>query len=72
MFLFIFETERETEDEQGRGRETGRHRIQSRLQAPSGQHRARIELDLMNHEIMCRAEVGHLTDWATQAPLKII
>ena len=30
---------RETEHEQGRGRERGRHRIQSRLQAPSSQHR---------------------------------
>jgi len=43
MFLFIFERERERERhnyEPGRGRETGRHRIQSRLRAPSCQHRA--------------------------------
>ena len=37
MFLLIFETEHE----QGWGRERGRHRIRSRLQAPSCQHRAR-------------------------------
>ena len=24
--------------------------------------------ELINHEIMTWAEVGHLTDWATQAP----
>ena len=33
--------ERETKREQGRVRERGRHRIQSKLQAPSCQHRAR-------------------------------
>ena len=39
--LFIFwEHERETECEQGRGRERWRHKIQSRLQALSCQHRA--------------------------------
>ena len=27
-------------------------------------------LELTNHEIMTWAEVGHLTDWATQVPLK--
>ena len=32
---------RETEHQQGRGRERGRHRIRSRLQAPSCQHRGR-------------------------------
>ena len=36
--LFIFETE--TEREQGRGREWARHRIQSRLQVLSCQHKA--------------------------------
>ena len=39
--LFIFERERETECEQVSGRERGRHRIRSRLVAPSCQHRAR-------------------------------
>ena len=39
--MFIFDRERETEHEWGRGRERGRHRIGSRLQALSCQHRAR-------------------------------
>ena len=40
MFLFIIERQRDTEHEQGRGREMERHRIGSRLQAPSCQHSA--------------------------------
>ena len=28
-------------------------------------------LELMDHEIVTWAEVGHLTDWATQAPLSV-
>ena len=39
MFLFIFERQ-SMRHEWGRGRERGRHRIQSRLQALSCQHRA--------------------------------
>ena len=39
-FILIFERQRETECEQRRGREKGRHRIRSRLQALSCQHRA--------------------------------
>ena len=38
--LFIIEKQRETEHEHGRGQELGRHRIWSRLQALSCQHRA--------------------------------
>ena len=38
MFIHFWETERE--HEWGRGRERGRHWIQSRLQAPSCHHRA--------------------------------
>ena len=40
MFIYLFLRERETGHEWGRGRERGRHRILSRLQAPSCQHRA--------------------------------
>ena len=40
LTFIVFLRERETEHELGRGRETGRHRIQSRLQALSCQHRA--------------------------------
>ena len=40
--LFVFERKRETEHEYGRAeRESGGHRIRSRLQALSYQHRAR-------------------------------
>ena len=41
VYLFLRETDRKTELEQGRGREWGRHRIRSRLQALSCQHRTR-------------------------------
>ena len=40
FFIFMFILERWTEHEWGRGRERGRHRIWSRLQVPSCQHRA--------------------------------
>ena len=62
--LFIFEREREREREREgererkhaqvgeRQRERGRHRIGSRLQALSCQHRADMGLELMNCEIM--------------------
>ena len=39
--VYLFLRQRETQHEQGRGRERGRHRIGSRLQAPSHQPRAR-------------------------------
>ena len=39
-YLFNFLRDRETECKLGRGRERGRHRIRSRLQALSCQHRA--------------------------------
>nr|XP_060508580.1 zinc finger protein with KRAB and SCAN domains 8-like [Panthera onca]XP_060508581.1 zinc finger protein with KRAB and SCAN domains 8-like [Panthera onca] len=41
LTFYLFLRQRETEHEQGRGRERGRHRIGSRLQAPSRQPRAR-------------------------------
>ena len=62
------ETETETEHEWGKGRERGRHRIQSRLQVLSCQHRDQWGLQPTNHEIRTWAEVGHLTNWATQVP----
>ena len=51
FLMFIFGRKRETECEWGRGRETERHRIWSRLQALSGQHRAQ-----------CRARTHKLRD----------
>ena len=53
MFIF-FLRETETEYEWVRGRERGRHRIRSRLQAPSCQHSTEPDarLELMSCEIM--------------------
>ena len=71
IVFILFLRQRETEHERGRGRKRGRHRIRSRLRAPSCQHRA-PELELTSPEIMTWAGVGHLTDWATQAPLRFL
>ena len=49
----------------------GRHRIWSRIQAPSAQSAAQGS-NPRNCEIMTWAEVGHSTDWATQAPQVVI
>ena len=52
----------------GWGKERGRHRSRSRLQALSCRHRARREVpahELWDHDL---AEVGRLTDCATPAP----
>ena len=75
FFLFFFNVylflgQRETEHERGRGRERGRHRIRNRLQALSHQPRARR--GARTHGLWDRdlAEVGRLTDCATQAPLE--
>ena len=62
-------TERERVHEQGRGRERGRHRIRSKIQALSREHRAWRGLELTDCKIMTWAKVGHSTNWATQAPL---
>ena len=63
------ERERERERELRRGRERGRQRIKagSRLRGISTE--PDVGLELTNCEIMTRAEVGHSTDSATQAPL---
>ena len=63
--LFIFGTERETEHEQARGR----HRIGNRLQALSHQPRAQRGARTHGPRDRDLAEVGRLTDCATQAPL---
>uniref|UniRef100_A0ABI7ZW42 Thymidine kinase n=1 Tax=Felis catus TaxID=9685 RepID=A0ABI7ZW42_FELCA len=62
---------RETEHERGRGRERGRHSIGSRLQAPSHQPRARRGAGTHGPRDRDLAEVGRLTDCATQAPLDV-
>ena len=66
--IYFWETERETEHKNRKGREIGRHRMGSRLQAMSCQHRA-----------WCGARTHRLQDydlsrsqtlnWVTQAPL---
>ena len=65
--MFIFEREKETvwAGEGQRERE-----IQTLRQAPGSELSARVHhmAELKSGEIMTWAEVGHLTDWATQAP----
>ena len=50
------------------GAERGRHKIWNRLQAPSCQHRARRRARTHGPRNRDLAEVGRLTDCATQAP----
>ena len=66
--FYLFLGQREREHERGRGRERGRHRIGSRLQALS--HQPRAWRGARTHRPRDRdlAEVGRLTDCATQAP----
>ena len=70
IIIFLF-WERETESEQGRHREGDTEsEAGSRLWPVSTQPNAGLELT--DYEIMTWAKVGRLTDWATQAPRKII
>ena len=62
MFIFERETDRLQAGEGQRGRE-----IQNPKQAPGSELSA--QLKHMNCEVMTWAEVGHLTNRATQAPL---
>ena len=66
----LFMRQRQTEHEWGRDRERGRHRIQSRFQALSCQHRAWH--GVCEPRIMTWAEVRGLTNWATQVPLVFV
>ena len=66
VYLFFWERERQSTSRGGAEREKeGRHRIRSRLQALSTE--PDVGFELMNHEFVTRAEVGRLTDRATQA-----
>ena len=71
MFLFIFETERDRAWV-GKGQREGDTESEagSRLWAVSTEPDTGLEP--MNCEIMTWAEVGRLTDCATQAPLKLV
>ena len=68
LTFYLFLRQRETEHERGWGRERGRHRIRSRLQALSCQPRARCGARTHGPRDRDLAEVGRLTDCATQAP----
>ena len=63
--MYLFLRDRETEHKQGRGRDT-ESEPGSRLRAVSTEPDAGLEL--MDREIMTRAQVRRLTDRATQAP----
>ena len=62
--LFIFERQRETGHEWGRVRESGRHRIWSRLQAPSCQQRARHGAQIYEPHDLSQSWT---LNWATRA-----
>ena len=63
--LFILRERQRARVEEGQRQ---RHRIQSRLQALSCQHRVRCGAELTNCGIMTWTKVRCLIDWATQAP----
>ena len=64
--VYLFLGQRETE--RGRGRERGRHRIGNRLQVLRHQPRAQRGARTHGPRDSDLAEVGRLTDCATQAP----
>ena len=72
MFIYLWERERERERERevwaGEGQKEGdtESEADSRLQAVITEPDAGLELT--DREIMTWAEVGHSTNWATQAP----
>ena len=71
--IFIFE--RETECKQGRGRERGRHRIWSRLQGLSCQHRVRHGAwthELRDHDLSRRRTLNWLSHPAALELLNIL
>ena len=74
-FIYFWEREREKAKarEGQRERERDRHRIQ--WQAPGSELPVSTEpntgLEPMNRKIMTWAEVGRLTNWATQMPLEL-
>ena len=70
--VYLFLGQRETEHERGRGRERGGDRIGNRLQALSHQPRARRGARTPGPRDHDLAEVGRLTDRATQAPLYML
>ena len=70
--VYFYFWEWETEREWGSGRERGRHRIWSRPQAPSCQHRAQGGAWTHKPWDHDGAEVWRFTNWATQALLEFL
>ena len=71
--MLIYFWERERDSMSGGGAESEgdtESAVGSRLWAVSTE--PDVGLELKNREIMTWAEVGRLTDWATQAPLKCV
>ena len=68
FFFFNFWDRERQSMNRGRGRERGRHRIGNKLQAPSHQPRARRGARTHGPRDRDLAEVGRLTDCATQVP----
>ena len=70
MFIYFWDRERQSASGGGAEREGDTEsETGSRLWAVSTEPDAGLEPT--NHEIMTWAEVGRLTDWATQAPPKV-
>ena len=67
MFISFWEREKETEQEWGGAVREGDTESEVRIYVDS--RKPDVGLKLVNLEIMTWANVGHLTDWATQAPL---
>ena len=67
--IYFWEREKDRDISVGEAESEGRQRILIRLRADSTE--LDDGLELMNHEIMTWAKIGHLTDWATQVPPKI-
>ena len=70
MFIYFWERQRQNVTGLGAEREGDTEsEAGSRLWAVSTEPDTGLELS--SHEIMTWAEVGHSTDWATQAPLSL-
>ena len=67
MFISFWDRERQSVS-WGRGRKRVRHRIWSRLQTLSYEHRARHRARTHKPWDVTWAEVGRLTNWASQPP----
>ena len=66
-FIYFWDRERQSMNGEGQSEGDTESETDSRLWAVSTEPNAGLELT--DHEIMTWAEVGGLTDWATQAPL---